>query len=71
MNLQSKGNLLGMAIAAAAAIAVDELMPDMRPKWTYDGWECRAHTKSEARAEFKRILGVDRLPVGAKVDRLP
>lgn len=37
--------------------------------WRYDALRCVAHTKSEARAKFKRMLGVDRLPAGALVVR--
>jgi hypothetical protein len=35
--------------------------------WYYRGLETQAHTKSEARAHFKRKLHLRRLPVGAKV----
>lgn len=35
--------------------------------WYYRGLETQAHTKSEARAHFKRRLHLRRLPVGAKV----
>lgn len=35
--------------------------------WYYRGLETQAHTKSEARAHFKRRLHLRRLPVGSKV----
>lgn len=35
--------------------------------WSYEGKQTLAATKSEARAAFKRALGLARLPVGAKV----
>lgn len=37
------------------------------PAWQYAGMLCLARTKSEARAKFKRDLGLKRLPVGAVV----
>lgn len=36
--------------------------------WRYEGIMVRARTKSEARARFKNIMAVDRLPVGANVE---
>jgi hypothetical protein len=35
--------------------------------WRWDGHRTKAHTKSEARAAFKAMLGLRRLPVGANV----
>lgn len=35
--------------------------------WYYRGLEAKAHTKSEARAQFKRQLHIRRLPIGAKI----
>lgn len=42
------------------------------PLWRYDGARIPvyAHTKSEARAKFKLLLGLRRLPVGAVVCRV-
>lgn len=38
--------------------------------WRYNELRCRAYTKSEARATFKMMLGVDRLPLGAFIARI-
>lgn len=38
-----------------------------KDKWRYEGLACVAYTRSEARAIFKSILGLPRLPVGADV----
>lgn len=37
-------------------------------KWAWDGLTVFSFTKSEARAEFKRMRGLSRLPVGARVE---
>lgn len=42
--------------------------PKQKKTWRYAGSECKAHTKSEARAIFKTREGIDRLPAGAKVE---
>ena len=39
-----------------------------RRTWSYEGNTCKAFTKSEARATFKLMLNLDRLPVGAKLE---
>ncbi len=35
--------------------------------WRWDSHKTTAHTKSEARAQFKAKLGLKRLPIGANV----
>lgn len=35
--------------------------------WRWDRLKCRAYTRSEARGLFKKMEGLDRLPVGANV----
>lgn len=51
------------------AIKVTRNRRDPRPKkrWEWDGLVCFAHTKSEARAEFKQHRQIKRLPIGAIV----
>lgn len=41
----------------------------MKPKffWIYGVNACEAYTKSEARAQFKKMLNIKRLPVGSTV----
>lgn len=43
-----------------------------KAKWFLRGYagEVSAWTKSEARSLFKKLLGLDRLPVGSKVTRI-
>lgn len=37
--------------------------------WMYQGIKVRTHTKSEARALFKLMLGLKRLPIGAVITK--
>jgi hypothetical protein len=39
----------------------------LKRTWVYLGLQADAHTKSEARAEFKRLTRLKRLPIGARV----
>lgn len=39
------------------------------PRWRYGDHVVAGHTKGEARAALKRLLNLDRLPVGAVITR--
>lgn len=62
------------APAADISERIETEKPDNRPLFvlvTTDGrkFYARANTKSESRSEFKRILGVERLPTGCTVNK--
>lgn len=46
-----------------------ESEPKEKRQWIWDGCPgiVHAHTKSEARSAFKKLMDLDRLPPGAKV----
>ena len=44
-----------------------EPAPFKMKRWRWDNHTTIAHTKSEARSQFKKKLGLDRLPIGANV----
>ena len=44
--------------------------PKIPGQWTYNDITVTAHTRSEARAMLKMELGLKRLPVGAKIERV-
>lgn len=39
-------------------------------RWLYDGTVVEASTRSEARAKLKKVFGLKRLPIGAKIERV-
>lgn len=62
---------LGFRQLPAAPAEADPPKEKKQPKlWAYDGLRACEYTKSEARARFKTARGLDRLPVGAKVERV-
>lgn len=63
-----RGLLSGMIKLPFKPLEKPEPKETKRPRhWAYGEMFTQAHTKSEARAHFKRRLGLDRLPIGAVV----